>query len=293
MARSRSTRSELSETFTIQPPITLRGPRDENKRTRKLPVDVTCVSGSGKSIAIVREKEFLIYKSASGQHSAGTPMICGRFGSNNHWQSGFDGRCMSNQGQIVEGRSKCFFSCAAISDSCLIGAIRGSGCVLIFTISDESPGKFIGKAEEYWDGGIAHMILFNRQGTEFVVINTIATKQEEIWRFWKVSDGAIQSLASSTPDFGEINTVRANREIPVKMKFLNNTEQHVYVTRDAKFSQRGDKIVACTFHSHGTTLVTILKQNQQNEWTLWGTCQIRRSIHLWDEDCWGFTGVDL
>ena len=266
--------------------MTLLGPSDERGRNKRVPIITTSISGSGKTFAVVREKDFLIY-----QNPSATPLIVGRICRNGDWQYGLDERPPSFQPKILAKVARYRFGHAAINDNVLVGGLTGSGCVLMFSISQNNPGRFI--CQGATNGGVVHMIFFNRQGTEVVVIHTLHSKREESWQFWKVPDRAAQLWAPLDTEYGGDVAVPADRCISLKMTFQNGTKGHLYATRDAKFSQSGDKVVACTSHSEGTSLVTMFAKNREGNWENQGSRQIRESLHLWDEGCWGFTGVEL
>lgn len=272
------------DTFSPLTEVRFLGPSNERARNKKVPIIVTAISGSGKTFAVIREKSFLIYKLTPN----GTPSIVGRMDSNGDWRYGLDERAPKIQAAVMNNITRYRFRYAAINDNILVGGLTGSGRVLMFSISENDPGKFI--CQGATDGGVVHMIFFNRQGTEVAVVHTLPSRNEESWRFWKVSE---QAARVWDPKYTGDLRLPSDQHLSLQMKFQTGDKGHLYATRDAKFSQTGDKVVACTNHSHGTSLVTILSKNEQGRWASWGSRQIRVSVHIWDEGCLGFMGVDL
>ena len=79
------------------------------------------------------------------------------------------------------------------------------------------------------------------------------------------------------------------------MTLRNGDEEFGCTTTEATFSEDGRKVVACTDHLDGAALVCILVKGGEGAWSLWGKRRIGRdiSVHDWDVDCLGFTGVGL
>lgn len=78
--------------FSPAPRMAFRGSNFVGK-IRKVPaVVVTCVSGSGNTIAVVEEKEYRVYNPGSMRNGVVRPKCVGRFEDNGGYRSGLDGR---------------------------------------------------------------------------------------------------------------------------------------------------------------------------------------------------------
>jgi hypothetical protein len=283
--------SNSRETFTPQTPVKLRHSSQSIKKSRIPAIIATCVSGSGNSIAIVRETEFQIYKDSHGRYATSTPKYVGQFEPKGEWTSGLDGAHLTNHGILLKDARKCHFSCAAMNDNLLVASASVSNCLMVFSIAEEpKPGRCIVKQEDTGTGRIIRKVLFNGQGTEFTVLSTHSASHQEIWQFYSVGDLLLRPVARRNSS--SMTELVPQSEVPVQMKFRTDQDHHVY-TVDAKYSEDGRKVVACTSHSHGTALVSILRKEEDNIWRLWGTRRIGRELHNWDVDCLGFTGVSL
>jgi hypothetical protein len=256
---------------------------------------MTCVSCSGETIAIVRQNEFLVYKPTGGQYSKGKPKYVGRSEPNGDWVSGLDGPHLTNHGQIHDG-CRIGFDCAAVSDTILATGISGSRCLMLFSVAEEPRlGRCIFKLEAGVERRIL-TILFNNQNTELAVLYSLPSSHLEVWQFQTVATLPSKTMprkASAASDVRENAKFAAPTEVVVDMTFKHGNQQPARSTRDAKFSHDGQKIVSCTAHAYGTALVCILSKDDQNQWRLWGRRQIHCTLHNWDEDCLGFTGVAL
>ena len=285
--------SDLTDQFSSQASVKLRGSIHRHIVPKSSDIIATCISGTGRIAAIVLEEGFLIYESKNGEHNTGIPKYIGKFSRNGDWQFGVDGTTLRNQGPIVSERKKVRFCCAAVNDYVLAAGTLGSDILLLFSIGDGGccVAKF--KPSNVSDL-LIHKILFNCPGSEMAVLCTRNATKEELWQFYSISETSLKSRArescgANTP----LPSVSPNYEIPVEMTFQNGEAQHIYKTREAKFSRNGRKVVACTNHAYGTALVTILSKDSDEVWTLWGSRQIHRPLHNWDEGCLGFTSVDL
>lgn len=147
-------------------------------------------------MAIVRETEWLIYKDPSGQYDMTTPKYVGRFESNSQWTSGCDGPRLTNYGPLLADACKCRFSCAAMSDNLLVAGASLSNFFMVFSIAEEPrPGRCIFKRELTSMGLVVRKILFNAQGTEFVVLSSNSAEHEEVWQFFPTEPFLLKATA--------------------------------------------------------------------------------------------------
>jgi hypothetical protein len=301
-------RTELRERFSsrIASVTLLPSSSQINNKRRSTSLVATCVSGSGKTIAMIRENEFLVYKAGSGQQYSGKPKYVGRFEANGNWKSGLDGTHLKTQGPIMTLTSRYDFNCAAISDDFLAAGALGSNCLMIFSIAEaQKSGRCIGKQETEDTDRTIRKILFNSANTELAVLFSISASQKELWQFFSIENlqrltatsntrkNSVTVNDSTTIDFRQSPNISPDCEVQVDTVYQDSTRQLEYMTRDAKYSQDGRKLVTCTAHVYGTALVSIISKDDQNIWRLWGTRQIRRQLHNWDEGCLGFTSVAL
>jgi hypothetical protein len=304
-------RKELGERFSsrIAPFTLLHSSSQVNRRSRSDSIVATCVSGSGNTIAIIRENEFLVYKAMTGgNYSNGKPKYVGRFEANGNWTWGLDGTRLTNQGRIVTQRSRCDFNLGAITDNVLAAALLRSNCLMLFSIAEgQKPGKCITTLEPAdADHQLIRKILFHPEGFEMAVLYSMPASHKEVWQFFSIDNlskppattrcrrPSVASNPSTTTDGRERQSkLSPYSVVKVDMTLQDNSRQLAYHTRAANYSQDGRKLVSCTAHVYGTAIVSILAKDQQNSWRLYGSRQIRRDLHNWDEDCLGFTSIAL
>jgi hypothetical protein len=260
-----------------------------NSHARNGAVVQTCISGPGNTIAIVQKGLFLIYKNPCGRDFNGKPKYIGIFEVGGCWTSGQDNAYLTKQGPILEDPRNCQFSSAASSDDLLAVGAPFSSCLMIFSIADEKrPGRCVFKREKGENGTVIRKILFNPRGHELVVQSRSNRMPTELWEFYSVG----KDLPRRSHGIVEVSPDCA---ISVDMTLRNGDEEFGCTTTEAKFSEDGRKVVACTDHLDGAALVCILVKGGEGAWSLWGKRRIGRdiSVHDWDVDCLGFTGVGL
>lgn len=282
-------------------------------KSSNIPIIATAVSGSGKTIAVVRERDFFIYQTEKVEDGAftGGPTYIGRFDSFGNWSSGFQGPQLKPHGPFLQCavRSRRFGS-ATLSDELLVTGGYELGWVGVFSVNgvDPRPGHVV----YHWEptderdpqackGWEVKRVLFNHQGTEFVVVFGVARIHKEIWRFYTASPnfshrlGRLASLdrAPTLPSPTARWIITRLNEVPVKVS-LNELNQELYFkTRDAKFSADDMYLVTCTTHYYGISLVTLMAKDGQGIWQLKGTRKVQLQMRPGDESCLGLTGVDL
>jgi len=255
-------------------------------RNRAGPAVATCVSASGKTIARIESKGFSVYKApSSGQH-VGTPQYVGRFQGRN-WMCGLEATPKMSQ-PVLSASKRCEFTCAAVSDEILAAGLSDSSCLLLFSVEDtpESYGRFVRKFEPTNDSRVIKKILFNPTNTELAVLYSLLASSQEVWVFFRINKSTLEPAGNWDLHLEMYSQVFVN------VALRDSHRLFTYHTMSAKYSKDGRRIVSCTDHTHGSALVSILRI-ENDSWKEWGTHQIHKTLHNWDDDCLGFTGVDL
>ena len=298
----------LGETFTPLPQANgERVVRLENnsnaadKKTSQRSIVATCVSSSGNTIAIVRETEFFIYKTDSKRLFTSLPTYTGKFADEHGtWRAGRYGPNLNFHGNFLQNASNCRFGMASISDEILGTGSFDYEWIAFFSISDSTPGRCIYKCENIindpkYRNLTVQRILINHQGNEAVVLFNATKSRNEICRFYSISKSTPASpIASnrntSTTDVGEHWQIREEKDV---VNGIESSRLPFLKTRAAKYSQDDKRIVSCTGHSCGTSLVSILEKEDKEGWRLWGRREINFILDAWDGGCLGFTEADL
>ena len=277
----------LSERFDIRPKTySLSSGSWRDYRNRAGPAVATCVSASGKTIARIESKGLSVYKApSSGQH-VGTPQYVGRFQGRN-WMCGLEATPKMSQ-PVLSASKRCEFTCAAVSDEILAAGLSDSSCLLLFSVEDtpESYGRFVRKFEPTNDSRVIKKILFNPTNTELAVLYSLLASSQEVWVFFRINKSTLEPAGNWDLHLEMYSQVFVN------VALRDSHRLFTYHTMSAKYSKDGRRIVSCTDHTHGSALVSILRI-ENDSWKEWGTHQIHKTLHNWDDDCLGFTGVDL
>ena len=272
----------------LSPTKTAKGKRPKN------PLTASSASASGKTIAILWEKEFWVYKVSDHPFSVHFRYV-GNVDRKGLFHGGIDPEQLRPAGSILNDELKDGFSCVSVSDDLLAVGKEGSGSVLFFYVGDGAVAGYSFTLPH--NGRIVRKLLFNPDGSELAMIFTAS----ELPRTEKARDIC---HIYSVPPLKQIATQNSRQgqqlePLPLATLWLDTTydsekDTYTYETRHARFSLDGNKLVFCTNHNHGSALVFILfKDKNTNEWEVWGRYCLINRMDNWDNDCLGFTGVSL
>src|SRR5947207_5506173 len=154
----------------------------QGKQIANPPVISTCVSSSGKTLAVVTLRDFVVY-TLYNLKTQNKPQCMGNIDDEGTVLSGIDGTQLKNTWRIGHQKQKWEFGCAAVSDSIIAITASGRGCVILFSLKEEvhSPvGKFMSKLQQ--PDNMIRNIWFNANGQELVVLSHVPAVNKENWR---------------------------------------------------------------------------------------------------------------
>jgi len=260
-----------------------------NKVKRTQPLVGSCVSGSGETLAIIRENEFWVYR-VSYPLSVNFRYV-GIVDSKGLFHHGKDPAEVQAIDYIMNSKPKPGFSCVATSDNLLAVGAEGVGIVLFFAIGEGESARYLFQLNRA--GCVVRKLVFNSESTELAVIYTAPQLKKDVCEIYSVAD----LRTPSTPAHGssEPGSITLISTLLLDTTYQSKTDRYTYTTRDVKFSLDGSKLVLCTTHNHGSALVFIMLKDieNQNEWKLWGRDCLIIETDNWDNNCLGLTGVSL
>lgn len=283
----------------------------------RLEIVSTCVSSTGRHLAIVTRNAFVVYRTAAVQRDR-QPFCMGSLANDGVICSGLDAAQLRFVCRVDREKQRWDFSWAAINDKVLALTVAGSErhYVVLISLSREtnSVAKIVGQLPQ--SDAIVRKLLFNGMRDELTVLAHMPQSRRERLCFYDLtklknettdreqtnSEGSVDVIRPQRRDTGHRNVSSPYFKLELETRYAvdrgHGPEWYTFKTRDAKYSPDGRKLVMCTSHTWGSALVTIVAKDPRPDtskkpWKVWGRRLITiRDLDNWDEGCLGFTGVD-
>lgn len=280
---SLSTRSA----FSIQSTFILSRDGKNSLKKMKAPLVATCISPTGSIAALVAPWGFWVYKLLNERSATINAEYVGMFLEQGDFLFKIREGEVKNHGPITDDGKWRRFDQAGLSDDLLVLSTSHPAGLFVFSISSPTTIPF---SQLECPGRTVQKIFFNHQGTELAIVFCARQSKAEDWEFYATRKLAQKNVDEQASSISHLSSP----ESQVHVNMSHKAQDHVYTfrTRDAKFSQDGRQIVACTNHFGGSAFVFIFSKNNR-VWFLHHRSCLSSQLDPMDGGCLGFSGVAL